>query len=206
MATELSPRQQKMLDALREYRTRVGYMPSIRELGEALGIRSLRGVTNHLDALERKGYIKRESTSRSIRLLEASGYDERQISVPVLGSIAAGLPLLADQNIESYVPVSAELAKNAKELFALNVKGDSMIGDAILDGDTIIVRNQQSADNGDIVAALIGDEATVKRLDLTSTPVRLLPSNPNYQPIQMDTEDARILGKVIGLVRSYNVS
>jgi len=126
--------------------------------------------------------------------------------VPLLGSIAAGIPLLAIENVESYVPVPAEMAANAKELFALKVKGDSMIGDAILDGDTIIVRSQPSAESGEIIAALIGDEATVKRLDSSNWPARLLPSNPNYEPIELTGEDVRILGKVMGLVRSYTVT
>jgi len=203
MSKELTARQREVLDAIREYQARRGYPPSIRELGKTLGISSLRGVTIHLDAIEKKGFIERQSTSRSIRLMDGSGSAQAQVSVPLLGSIAAGLPLLAVENVESYVPIAAELAANAKELFALHVRGDSMIGDAILDGDTIIVRSQQSADNGDIIAALIGDEATVKRLDSTSRPARLLPSNPDYQPIELDREDARILGKVIGLVRSY---
>lgn len=204
MSKELTARQREVLEAIREYQMRRGYPPSIRELGKALGISSLRGVTIHLDAIERKGFIERESTSRSIRLLDGSGYVGAQVSVPLLGSIAAGLPLLAVENVESYVPISAELATNASNLFALHVRGDSMVGDAILDGDTIIVRSQPSADHGDIVAALIGDEATVKRLDSVSKPVRLLPSNSNYQPIELNQEDARILGKVIGLLRSYN--
>lgn len=203
MSKELTPRQREVLDALREYQARRGYPPSIRELGKVLGISSLRGVTIHLDALQRKGYIERESTSRSIRLLDGSGSAGVQISVPLLGSIAAGLPLLAVENVESYVPVAAEFASKARELFALRVRGDSMIGDSILDGDTIIIRSQQSADNGDIIAALIGDEATVKRLDSVSKPARLMPSNPDYQPIELNREDVRILGKVIGLSRSY---
>lgn len=203
MSKGLTARQREVLDAIRDYQARKGYPPSIRELGKTLGISSLRGVTIHLDAIEKKGYIERESTSRSIRLLDGSGSAGVQVSVPLLGSIAAGLPLLAVENVESYVPVSAGLARNARELFALHVRGDSMTGDAILDGDTIIVRSQQSADNGDIVAALIGDEATVKRLDCMSKPARLLPSNPDYEPIKLDQEDVRILGKVVGLIRSY---
>jgi len=206
MSKELTARQREVLDAIREYQAHKGYPPSIRELGKTLGISSLRGVTIHLDAIEKKGYLQRESTSRSIRLLDGSGSAETQISVPLLGSIAAGLPLLAVENVEAYIPVSTEFARNARELFALRVKGDSMIGDAILDGDTIIIRSQQSADHGDIVAALIGDEATVKRLDSVSKPPRLLPSNPDYQPIDLGREDARILGKVIGLSRSYGTT
>lgn len=204
MTKELTVRQREVLDAIRDYQARRGYMPSIRELGKALGISSLRGVTIHLDAIEKKGYIQRESTSRSIKLLDGSA-DAAAVSVPLLGSIAAGLPLLAVENVESYVSVSADMARSSKDLFALRVRGDSMIGDGILDGDMILVRSQQSADHGDIVAALIGDEATVKRLDAVSKPARLLPSNPAYSPLELGREDARILGKVIGLIRSYGV-
>lgn len=203
MSKGLTARQREVLEAIREFQIRKGYPPSIRELGKILGISSLRGVTIHLDAIQKKGWIERESTSRSIRLLTAQDSTDLRFSVPLLGSIAAGLPLLAVENVESYVPVPAEMAGSAKELFALRVKGDSMIGDGILDGDTIIVRSQPSAENGEIVAALIGDEATVKRLDSSRRPARLLPSNPSYEPIELAGVDVRILGKVTGLLRSY---
>ena len=206
MNEELTARQREVWDALREFQTRKGYPPSIRELRTILGISSLRGVTIHLDALQKKGWIERESTSRSIRLLVDEGAAEERSMIPVIGAIAAGVPLLAVENVEGYVPVPVEMSAHAKDLFALRVKGDSMIGDAILDGDTIIVRSQPSAEHGEIVAALIGDEATVKRLDSISRPARLLPSNPNYQPIELASEDVRILGKVMGLVRSYGMA
>lgn len=205
MSKGLTARQREVLEAIREFQVRKGYPPSIRELGKILGISSLRGVTIHLDAIQKKGWLERESTSRSIRLLTAQDSTGARVSVPLLGSIAAGLPLLAVENVESYVPIPTEMAANAADLFALTVKGDSMIGDAILDGDTIIVRSQPSAESGEIVAALIGDEATVKRLDTANWPARLLPSNPNYEPIELTREDVRILGRVIGLVRSYGV-
>lgn len=205
MSKGLTARQREVLEAIREFQARKGFPPSIRELGKTLGISSLRGVTIHLDAIERKGFIERESTSRSIRLLTAEDNAESRVSVPLVGSIAAGLPLLAVENVEGYVPVPAEMVGSSKDIFALRVKGDSMIGDAILDGDTIIVRGQPSAEHGEIVAALIGDEATVKRLDSVSRPARLLPSNPGYEPIELAGEDVRILGKVMGLVRSYGV-
>lgn len=170
-----------------------------------LDISSLRGVTIHLDALEKKGWIERESTSRSIRILNqpVSNSAEQPVMVPLLGTIAAGTPLLAVENVESYIPVPKEMSPYADELFALRVRGDSMIGDSILNGDTIIVRSQTSAQHGEIVAALIDDEATVKRLDMQSYPHRLLPSNPKYQPIELARDDVRILGKVISLVRTY---
>lgn len=209
MRKELTARQREVLEALREYQARKGYPPSIRELRTILSISSLRGVTIHLDALERKGWIERESTSRSIRILAPVQPNPEQnppITVPLLGAIAAGLPLLAVENVESYVAAPAEVATGTQDLFALRVKGDSMTGDAILDGDIIIVRSQSSAEQGDVVAALIGDEATVKRLDLQHYPPRLLPSNPNYQPIELTGDDARILGRVVGLLRTYQAS
>ncbi len=216
MSKELTARQREVLETIREFAARKGYPPSIRELGKALGISSLRGVTIHLDALAKKGYIERESTSRSIRLLTAHATEQEVpdasgsfltrsigVTVPLLGAIAAGAPLLAVENVEGYVPVPAGMAAKAEELFALRVRGDSMIGACICDGDTIIVRSQPTADNGEIVAALIGDEATVKRLDKSSRPARLLPANPSYEPIVLAREDVRILGKVMGLVRTY---
>lgn len=204
----LTARQREVLDAIRDYRTQRGYIPSIRELGKLLGISSLRGVTIHLDALEKKGWIQRESTSRSIRLLTPSEGEESipQRSVPLLGTIAAGIPLLAVENVESYVPITSEMAGRSGDLFALRVRGDSMIEDHIMDGDVIVVRSSASADNGAIVAALIGDEATVKRLDSVSKPPRLLPANPNYQPIPLDSEDARILGTIVGLIRTFEAA
>jgi len=203
---QLTARQREVLRAITDYRAEKGYIPSIRELGKMLGISSLRGVTIHLAALEKKGWIERESTSRSIRILAptAPGADSAPPrSVPLLGTIAAGVPLLAVENVESYIPVPDELAAHTHELFALKVRGDSMIGDHILDGDTIIVESNPVADDGAIVAALIGDEATVKRLDKRSRPPRLLPSNPNYSPIPLASEGTRILGRVVGLVRNF---
>lgn len=204
MAAGLTQRQREVLDAIRNYIIDNGYPPSIRELGKSLGIGSLRGVTIHLDALERKGWIHRERTSRSIRILGTSPSLSPAVrQIPLLGSIAAGAPILAIENIESYVTAPPETVAASDEAFALRVRGDSMVGDGILDGDVIIVRSQLSADHGEIVAALIGDEATVKRLDLNSRPRRLLPSNPNYEPIPLAREDVRILGKVTGLLRTY---
>jgi len=204
----LTARQREVLQAILDYRAEKGYAPSIRELGKMLGISSLRGVTVHLTALEKKGWIERESTSRSIRILSPIPSRSTDTSssriIPLLGTIAAGQPLLAVENIESYIPIPEDVASRSVELFALRVKGDSMIGDHILDGDTIIVESRPIAENGDIVAALIDDEATVKRLDTKSRPPRLLPSNPAYPPIEMIDARTRILGKVVGLIRKYS--
>lgn len=206
MKKALTARQREVLDTIIDFISKKGFAPSIRELGPILGVSSLRGVTIHLDALERKGWIERESTSRSIRVLAPTPtgpVPAHTRPIPVLGTIAAGVPLLAVENVESYINVPNEIAGAGEELFGLSVKGDSMIGDHILDGDTIIIRSHLEAENGEIVAVLIGDEATVKRLDKKSQPPRLLASNPNYDPIKLTTEDARILGKVVGLIRSY---
>ncbi|MCE5198873.1 MAG: transcriptional repressor LexA [Armatimonadota bacterium] len=206
MGKQLTARQREVLNAIKNFIAENGYPPSIRELRPTLGISSLRGVTIHLDALERKGWIQRARTSRSIRVLSPvlPGYDySRMRSVPVLGTIAAGIPLLAVENVESYVSVPANITNTSYDLFALRVHGDSMCGDHILDGDTIIIRKQESADHGQIVAALISDEATVKRLDSMSSPPRLLPSNPAYDPIVPEEGSLVILGTLVGLIRSY---
>ena len=209
MAKDLTARQREVLDTVKTFCDENGYPPSIRELGRMLGISSLRGVTIHLDALEKKGYIERERTSRSIRILSQKTHTSSKkaaLSIPLLGSIAAGTPLLAVENVESYIPVTPDMVSGSRELFALRVKGDSMIDDHIVEGDVLIIQKQDSANNNDIVAALIGDEATVKRLDIKTNPPRLLPSNPLYSPIEINHSDARILGKVVGLVRSLGTN
>jgi repressor LexA len=198
---ELTARQRQVFDAIVGYRAERGYLPSIRELRRMLGVSSLRGVTIHLDALERKGWIERERTSRSIRILAPEPSAGRFRSVPLLGTIAAGAPLLAVENVEAYVPLPDDMLARAGELFALKVRGDSMLGDHILDGDLVIVERRPTGRDGEIVAALIGDEATVKRLDMRSKPPRLLPSNPAYEPIELTKDDSRTLGRVVGLLR-----
>jgi len=203
MAKQLTARQRQMLDAIRDFILDKGYCPSIRELGPMLGISSLRGVTIHLEALERKGWITRENKSRSIRVLGPTPASPGR-SVPLLGTISAGIPLLAVENVESHVTIPLTMALESDELFALRVRGDSMIDDHIVDGDVIVVRKQESAEHGQIVAALIGDEATVKRLDLNSQPPRLLPANPNYDAIALPAGESIVLGLVIGLLRSID--
>lgn len=167
-----------------------------------LGIGSLRGVTIHLDALERKGYIQRESTSRSIRVVGGGEGMDLFTPVPLVGTVAAGLPLLAVENVESYVPIPQEMAASSDELFALRVRGNSMTGDHIADGDVVVVRCQPTAEDGEIVAALIDDEATVKRLSTRRGVLQLVPSNPDYPPIEVEANRVQVLGKVVGLIRS----
>ncbi len=209
MTRGLTSKQNMILDFIVDYVEEKGYPPSIREIGNQFNISSLRGVTVHLDALERKGMIKRLSTSRSITVIGRTGATAPQKKagfVPLVGAIAAGIPILAQQNIETMIPVPQEMVDNQPNAFALRVKGDSMIEAHIMDGDFVVIRQQETASNGDIVAVLLGDEATVKTIEFTAKGCRLLPANPMYQPIEIQREDSKIMGKVIGLVRNYDMN
>lgn len=204
MAKKLTERQREVLEFVVGYVSEKGFPPSVREIGAALKISSLRGVTIHLDALEKKGWINRERTSRGIQVLAPiPGRKSGAAAVPVLGTIAAGIPILAFENVESYVFVPEEMVEHSNKLFALRVRGDSMIGDAILPDDLVIVRSQRNFSPGDMVAALLGEEATVKRLKMDKDRVTLVASNPIYEPIVVDRDDSRIIGKVVGLIRNY---
>lgn len=207
MTRGLTDKQQKILAFLEEYVNDKGYPPSIREIGNAFDISSLRGVTVHLDALERKGMIKRANTSRSITIIGKTGATSptRNVSfVPLVGTIAAGVPITATQNVEAQVPVPQELVHNVQGAFALRVQGDSMIGAHIMPRDLVVIKPQASANSGDLVAVLLGDEATVKHIQFTNDGVKLIASNPAYEPIEVKREDSRIIGKVIGLIRNYD--
>jgi repressor LexA len=204
MARGLTKRQQQILQYVLDYVQKEGYPPSIREIGKTFDIGSLRGVTVHLDALERKGYISRSNTPRSIKLIHPSFQTgSRSAMLPLLGSIAAGAPISAQEHVEDLIPVPSEMVRNVDNAFLLRVKGDSMIGDGIMPRDLVVIKPQNTANQGDLVAALLGDEATVKRIHFYASGVRLLPSNPAYEPIEVDREDAKIVGKVIGLIRDY---
>jgi repressor LexA len=207
MTRGLTDKQQKILVFLEEYVNDKGYPPSIREIGNAFHISSLRGVTVHLDALERKGMIKRANTSRSITIIGKTGATSptRNVSfVPLVGTIAAGVPITATQNIEAHIPVPQELVHNIQGAFALRVQGDSMIGAHIMPRDLVVIKPQANASSGDLVAVLLGDEATVKHIQFTDDGVKLIASNPAYEPIEVKREDSRIIGKVIGLIRNYD--
>lgn len=201
---KLTARQREALNFIINHIAQRGFPPSIREIGAALDISSLRGVTVHLDALERKGWIKRESASRGIHVLAPIPARKKGAeSVPIIGTIAAGLPILAVENIEGYVLIPEEMLGRSNGAFALKVSGNSMIGDAILPGDLVIIRSQKNIANGELAAVLLGDEATVKRVHYKDGKALLIASNPNYQPITIDREDSRVLGKVVGLIRNY---
>ena len=212
---ELTDRQKEILQFILRTSEERGYPPTIREIGEEMDIRSTNGVNDHLKALERKGFVTRgEQQSRSLvptkraRLvlgLGARRTDPTMVDVPVLGRVAAGAPILAQQNIEDTVRIdSFLLGSNGKEVFALRIKGDSMIEDGIHDGDFIFVKKAPSAAPGEIVVALIEDEATCKRYYPELDRVRFQPANHTMQPIYVSKSDFKqtmILGKVVGVYR-----
>lgn len=207
MTRGLTEKQGRILNFLIDYVNDKGYPPSIREIGNQFHISSLRGVTVHLDALERKGYIKRANTSRSITIVGKTGAGAPGHNVtflPILGQIAAGVPILANENVEGVVPVPQEMVHNIQGAFVLRVKGDSMIDEHIMPRDLVVIKPQATAENGDLVAVLIGDEATVKRIQFQAGRVRLIPANAAYEPIEINREDSRVIGKVIGLMRNYS--
>jgi repressor LexA len=204
MAKGLTKRQQMILQYVIDYVQREGYPPSIREIGRDFAIGSLRGVTVHLDALERKGYITRSNMPRSIKVIHpAYQTNNRVVMLPLLGTIAAGTPIQAQENVEDLIPVPSEMVRNIEHAFLLRVRGDSMSGEGILPRDLVVVKPQPAANHGDLVAVLLGDEATVKRINFDPRGVRLMPSNPAYEPIEIKREDARVIGRIVGLIRDY---
>ncbi len=204
MAKGLTKRQQLILQFILDYVQSEGYPPSIREIGKHFEIGSLRGVTVHLDALERKSYISRSNTPRSIKVIHPSFQSSSRVAMlPLVGSIAAGIPIHAQEHIEDLIPVPQEMVRNIEHAFLLRVKGDSMSGEGIMPRDLVVVKPQQTANHGDLVAVLIGDEATVKRINFDPKGVRLMPSNPAYQPIEINSEDSRVIGRIVGLIRDY---
>ena len=192
----LNEKQQKVLAFVKE-RLGDGIPPSVREIGNACGIKSTSTVHAYLKRLEDEGYIDRRSgLNRAIRLP-----GESVTRVPLLGKVTAGMPILAVEEVEDYVPFSGGNQYPAGELFALRVSGTSMINAGILDRDVVIVRRTNTAQNGDVVVALIGDEATVKRIYMESDHIRLQPENPEFEPIIV--KEAIVLGKVVSLVRYF---
>lgn len=202
----LSPRQQMIFDFIKDEVKKKGYPPSVREIGEAIGLRSSSTVHAHLAKLEHKGYIRRDRTKpRAIEILQPDPPSPLQFQpaqmmvVPLLGRVAAGVPILAEENIESYISIPRDMVRQGTNQFCLKVKGDSMIDAGILDGDTILVRQQNYAENGEIIVAMLDDEATVKRFYRLQDKVKLQPENPAYEPIF--SRDAVILGKVVAVFR-----
>lgn len=209
MAKQLTTRQHAVLETIRSWIRERGYPPTIRELGKHLGIKSLRGVTTHLDAIAKKGFLKREPRARSISLLDLVAPFERAIRVPIVGRIRAGAPVLAQEHVEGHVVVDGSWMGGsqvqAADHFALRVHGDSMITAGILDGDFVIVRQQPTAEPGDIVVALLGDDATVKRFFKDGERIRLQPAHPTMAPIFVDPpQPFAILGKVVAVFRQFS--
>ena len=202
MAQEkITEKQQEILEYIKETILKKGYPPAVREICEAVHLKSTSSVHSHLETLEEKGYIRRDPTKpRTIEIIDDCFNLTRRevVNVPLLGTVAAGVPLLAEENIENYYPIPVELLPNA-DTFMLNVKGNSMINAGIFDGDQLIVERCSTAYDGEIVVALVDDSATVKRFYKEDGYYRLQPENDEMEPILVD--HLEILGKVIGLFR-----
>ncbi len=202
MAEKLTKSQQLIYDFLKKEIRQKGYPPSVREISEAVGLSSTSTIHSHLSSLEKKGYIRRSfaKKSRSIEILEPDFYGSGRelVNVPIVGKVTAGQPILAVENIEDTFPIPVEYVHDDK-VFMLRVQGDSMMNAGIFHKDLILVRSQPTANNGDIVVALIEDSATVKTFYKEKGAIRLQPENPSYEPIIV--RDVIILGKVIGLYR-----
>ena len=198
---KISAKQKEILEFIKQEILNKGYPPAVREICEAVGLKSTSSVHSHLETLEKNGYIRRDPTKpRAIEIMDDNFNLTRRevVNVPVIGSVAAGQPLPAIENIESYFPIPSEYVPNA-DTFMLHVKGESMINAGILDGDQILVRQQSDAENGDIVVALVGDSATVKTFYKEDGHYRLQPENDTMEPIIVD--ECMILGKVFGVFR-----
>jgi len=205
---ELPPRQRDVLNFIASTVAHQGVPPTYREIGDALGIGSTNGVADHVKALVRKGYLAKvnKGAARGIQLTQKAGVEERNatISVPIVGTVAAGAPLLAQENYENTVHLDSSLVSSQAKVFALRVKGDSMIEEGIHDGDLVFVKQQSSARNGDIVVALIEGEATVKFFFHENNRIRLQPAHPTMAPIYVDeTQEASVQGIVVGVFRRY---
>lgn len=198
---KITNKQKEILEYIKDSILAKGYPPAVREICEAVNLKSTSSVHSHLETLEKNGYIRRDPTKpRAIEICDDSFQMVRteMISIPVVGQVAAGVPILAEENIESYFPVPADMVPSG-ELFALNVKGDSMINAGIFSGDQIFVNSCQTASNGQIVVALIDDSATVKTFYKEDGHIRLQPENDYMDPIIVD--NCQILGKVFGVFR-----
>ncbi len=209
MEHELSERQRVILEFIQASYDQSGVVPSYREIGAALGIKSTNAVSDHLKALMRKGYLERvgpAGNSRSIRLTEGASVglsEESVVNVPVLGRVAAGVPLLAEENYEGSIRWDRSLVPSGGQIFALRVRGDSMIDDGIHDGDTLLVRQKSEARNGEIAVVLVDGEATVKRVQREGSLLRLIPANSAMTPrvVDLGQHEASIVGVAIGLWR-----
>ncbi len=217
MKNKLTGRQEEILTFIQQFLDEKGYPPTLREIGKKFDIASTFGVKRHIDALVKKGFLKVEGfASRGLTILHqntgresSSGFaikDEREFKeIPVIGRVAAGYPILASENIEGNIIVDPGFLRKSENNFALKVKGDSMVNAGIFEGDILIVNPQKQANNGDIIVALLDDEATVKRYEIKENKIRLIPENNFYQPIEVnEKKNFSIIGKVVGVMRWFN--
>lgn len=201
---KISPKQSEILEYIKSQIINKGYPPAVREICEAVHLKSTSSVHSHLETLEKNGYIRRDPTKpRAIEIVDDEFNLTRReiVNIPVLGRVAAGEPIFAEQNIEGYFPLLSDDMPNG-EVFMLKVRGESMINVGIYDGDQIVVRKQETANNGDLVVALVDDSATVKTFYKENDHYRLQPENDTMDPIIVD--HVEILGKVAGLYRRYH--
>ncbi len=199
---KISAKQQQILEYIKDEILSKGYPPAVREICEAVNLKSTSSVHSHLETLEKNGYIRRDPTKpRAIEIVDDSFQMVRRemTSIPVVGDVAAGQPIFAQQNIESYFPIPADMVPHGGDVFCLKVKGDSMINVGIFDGDQIFVQQCNTARNGDIVVALVEDSATVKTFYKENGYIRLQPENDSMEPIIV--QDCMIMGKVFGVFR-----
>lgn len=200
---DLTKRQQEIFDFIKRYSAKYGYPPTVRDIGKAVGLASSSTVHAHLANLERIGLLRRDPTKpRAIELLDRAAAGVRSFvspGLPVVGQVAAGQPVLAEENIEEYVQ-TPEFAGGEAGQYLLRVRGESMKNVGILEGDLVVVRSQEAAEDGEIVVALVGEEATVKRFFQEADHVRLQPENDTMEPIR--SRDVRVIGKVVGLMRN----
>ena len=207
MSEALTPRQREILNVISTGMQERGYPPSVREIGEAVGLNSPSTVHNHLNTLQKMGFLRRDPTKpRALEVRFDTNSEvamERRPSrhVPLIGEVAAGTGLLAQQNVEDLIPLPTDFTGEG-ELFMLRVRGDSMIDAGILDGDFVVARQQQTADNGDIVVAGIpGDEATVKTFKKSGNKITLVPANPTMEPMVFTSDEVSVFGKVVTVMR-----
>ncbi|MFR1951645.1 MAG: transcriptional repressor LexA [Lachnospiraceae bacterium] len=198
---KISAKQQEILEYIKDEILHKGYPPAVREICQAVNLKSTSSVHSHLETLEKNGYIRRDPTKpRAIEIMDDTFNLNRRemVNVPILGNVAAGEPLFAEENIEDYFPIPAEMVPNS-EVFMLHVRGESMINVGILDGDNVLVQQQNTAKDGEMVVALVEDSATVKTFYKEDGYIRLQPENDTMEPIIVP--DCQILGKVFGIFR-----
>lgn len=211
MKNELTERQENIYQFIKDFIDFNSYPPTYREIGTYFNISSTFGVKRHIDALIKKGFINiGENSSRTISVIENNSIGHKSmvsdtIEIPIIGRVAAGQPILAEENIEGTINIQASLINSKANCFALKVKGDSMINAGIFEGDVVIINPQKDANNGEIIVAMIDNEATLKRFERKNGNISLIPENDNYSPIKVNNLDNfSIIGKALGVFRWYN--